>query len=96
MYKSHLECPTCGFERVKFDPFLYLTLQLPGWDSRHIKLRLIDFCGDYGILQIAVTVSRQGIVQDIFNKVAELLDGVNAEDHAKVRVYILYYTTSSS
>lgn len=30
MYKSTLVCPQCGHQSVKFDPFMYLSLPLPG------------------------------------------------------------------
>lgn len=42
LLKSRLDCPRCQLSSIKFDPFQYLALQLPGSDTRIIEVAVID------------------------------------------------------
>lgn len=45
LYKSTLVCPDCSHRSVKFDPFTYLTLQLPSSKTRPLTICLLDMEG---------------------------------------------------
>ena len=45
LYKSTLVCPTCSHRSVKFDPFTYLTLQLPSSKARTLSIVVLAVDG---------------------------------------------------
>lgn len=45
MYKSTLDCPTCAFQSVKFDPFMYLSVPLP-----QSRVRTVEVSAPRGVM----------------------------------------------
>ncbi|GLC55869.1 hypothetical protein PLESTB_001037900 [Pleodorina starrii] len=41
LFKSTVDCPQCGFNSVKFDPFMYLSLPLPESRRRVVEVVLV-------------------------------------------------------
>ena len=60
LYRSELICPTCQHRSVKFDPFTYLTLQLPSSKSRSLAIKVITVDGTQLPRQYAVSVPVTG------------------------------------
>ena len=62
MYKSKLVCPQCSFVGVKFDPYMYLSLNLPESKSRTLQVTAVYVDGAQPPMQHAVDVPKTGDV----------------------------------
>ncbi len=60
MYKSKLECPKCSHLGVKFDPYMYLSLNLPESKRRTLQVTALYVDGSQPPLQHAVDVPKTG------------------------------------
>ena len=60
MYKSKLECPQCSHVGVKFDPYMYLSLNLPESKRRTLQVTALYVDGSQPPLQHAVDVPKTG------------------------------------
>ena len=60
MYKSKLECPKCSHVGVKFDPYMYLSLNLPESKRRTLQVTALYVDGSQPPLQHAVDVPKTG------------------------------------
>ena len=60
MYKSKLVCPQCSFVGVKFDPYMYLSLNLPESKSRTLQVTAVYVDGAQPPMQHAVDVPKTG------------------------------------
>ena len=60
MYKSKLECPQCSHVGVKFDPYMYLSLNLPESKRRTLHVTALYVDGSQPPLQHAVDVPKTG------------------------------------
>ena len=60
MYKSKLVCPQCSFVGVKFDPYMYLSLNLPESKSRTLQVTAVYVDGAQSPMQHAVDVPKTG------------------------------------
>eukprot|EP00241_Pyramimonas_parkeae_P004423 CAMPEP_0114237434 /NCGR_PEP_ID=MMETSP0058-20121206/7388_1 /TAXON_ID=36894 /ORGANISM="Pyramimonas parkeae, CCMP726" /LENGTH=887 /DNA_ID=CAMNT_0001349475 /DNA_START=308 /DNA_END=2971 /DNA_ORIENTATION=+ len=62
-YKSTLVCPVCTSRSVTFDPFMYLSLQLPS-TSRHLKFVVVTSDGSAPPTTHGVKVPKTGRLTD--------------------------------
>uniref|UniRef100_A0A1D2AEX7 ubiquitinyl hydrolase 1 n=1 Tax=Auxenochlorella protothecoides TaxID=3075 RepID=A0A1D2AEX7_AUXPR len=62
MYKSTLVCPQCGHQSVKFDPFMYLSLPLPGPRTQDFRVTVLSMDGGAEPRQYSVTLPKTGSV----------------------------------
>ena len=53
-------CPTCQHRSVKFDPFTYLTLQLPSSKARSLTITVLNVDGSEPPQQVAISVPMTG------------------------------------
>ena len=60
MYKSKLVCPQCSFVGVKFDPYMYLSLNLPESKFRTLQVTAVYVDGAQSPMQHAVDVPKTG------------------------------------
>ena len=60
LYRSELVCPSCHHRSVKFDPFTYLTLQLPSSKARCLTVTVLTVDGSVPPQQCAVSVPIAG------------------------------------
>ena len=60
LYKSTLVCPTCSHRSVKFDPFTYLTLQLPSSKARTLPVLVLAVDGSAPPTLYSVSVPISG------------------------------------
>ena len=60
LYRSELVCPTCRHRSVKFDPFTYLTLQLPSSKARSLTITVLTVDGSEPPQQVAISVPMTG------------------------------------
>ena len=67
MYKSKLVCPQCSFVGVKFDPYMYLSLNLPESKSRTLQVTAVYVDGAQPPMQHAVDVPKTGDIPVIDN-----------------------------
>jgi ubiquitin carboxyl-terminal hydrolase 4/11/15 len=73
--KSRLECCTEGCDRVSttFDPFMYLSVPIPGSTERKIDVTFIPLDPSNKWQKLAVTVSKTGKISDLMEKTNEKL-----------------------
>lgn len=60
MYKSKLVCPQCSHVGVKFDPYMYLSLNLPESKRRTLQVTALYVDGAQAPMQHAVDVPKTG------------------------------------
>ena len=60
LYKSTLVCPDCQNRSVKFDPFTYLTLQLPSSKARPLTICLLAMDGSRAPCTYSVDIPNAG------------------------------------
>jgi len=60
MYKSTLKCPQCSNVGVKFDPYMYLSLNLPESKRRTLQVTALYVDGSQPPMQHAVDVPKIG------------------------------------
>lgn len=60
LYKSTLVCPDCQNRSVKFDPFTYLTLQLPSSKTRPLTICLLAVDGSRPPCTYSVDIPNAG------------------------------------
>ena len=61
LYKSTLVCPDCQNRSVKFDPFTYLTLQLPSSKTRPLNICLLAMDGSRPPALYSVDIPNAGM-----------------------------------
>lgn len=65
LYKSTLDCPQCGYNSVKFDPFMYLSLPLPESRVRTFTFTLVHMDGSHMPVTYSVEMSHTGTIKDL-------------------------------
>ena len=90
--KSRVQCPTDGCGRVSttFDPFMYLSVPIPGATDRTLNVTLVPLKGPR--LDIQMTVPKTGTILTLKKKVVEQsqtmnVEGVNLKDLLAVDVW---------
>ncbi|KAL3913819.1 MAG: hypothetical protein SGILL_006340 [Bacillariaceae sp.] len=73
--KSRLECCTEGCDRVSttFDPFMYLSVPVPGCTDKNIDLLFVPLDASKKRQRLTVTVSKMGKISDLLEKTNEKL-----------------------
>lgn len=61
LYKSTLVCPDCRNRSVKFDPFTYLTLQLPSSKARPLTICLLAMDGSRPPCTYSIDIPNAGL-----------------------------------
>jgi len=77
--KSRVECPTkdCGRVSTTFDPFMYLSVPLPGASERTIVVDYIPLDPQQGMKKIKITLSKTAKISELRKKVVELVNEAN-------------------
>ena len=81
-YKSRVECIKCGKWSVKFDPFMFLSLPIPGTREIMIKVIVISKSARWTTpdewlkktIWLSVTLLKNATIQDLIQKVSQTLD----------------------
>ncbi len=68
--KSRVECPVadCGRVSTTFDPFMYLSIPLPGATERTIEVTFVPMTSDAFRRKFHVTVSKNALIKDLQKK----------------------------
>ncbi|XP_018492840.2 putative ubiquitin carboxyl-terminal hydrolase 11 [Raphanus sativus] len=69
-YTSTVACPDCGKFSIKFDPFMYLTLELPTSHTRSMTVSVFYGEGNRFRTPYTVTVPKDGSLGDLSNALA--------------------------
>lgn len=64
-YKSTLVCPNCAKVSVTFDPFMYLSLPLPGKRTRSVTLTVISADGSRPPQLLTLTLNKDAKFSDL-------------------------------
>lgn len=82
--KSRVECPneTCGRVSTTFDPFMYLSVPLPGTTETTIEVSYVSMVPGVLVKKMNVTLFKTATIKDLQDKTAELFNGPNALDGA--------------
>ncbi len=90
--KSRVQCPTegCGRVSTTFDPFMYLSVPIPGATDRTLKVTLVPIQGTRREMQ--VTVPKTGTILTLQTNVVEQsrklgLEGIDLKDLIAVDVW---------
>mmetsp|Transcript_39815 Transcript_39815/g.64580 ORF Transcript_39815/g.64580 Transcript_39815/m.64580 type:complete len:894 (-) Transcript_39815:121-2802(-) len=70
--KSTLVCPDCGKISVTFDPFMYLSVPLPGQSSRNITLTFYPLNPSATPIKFRVSVGKKGSILELKQAVCAL------------------------
>jgi len=75
--KSRVECPMEGCNRVSttFDPFMYLSVPIPGATDRVISVVFVPLDTNRHMTKIQVTVSCQSTISKLCEKLAHMIGG---------------------
>lgn len=79
LLKSTLDCPNCGFHKRKFDPFMYLSVPLPGSDCAVREFTLITVDGSRRPLQCSSSVPKHCTAQQFLVAAAATVGLSDAE-----------------
>jgi ubiquitin carboxyl-terminal hydrolase 4/11/15 len=73
--KSRLECcePGCNRVSTTFDPFMYLSVPIPGSTDRNIEITFVPLDPTQKMRKLVVTVSKTGSVADVLSKMNQEL-----------------------
>ncbi|KAG2482980.1 hypothetical protein HYH03_018107 [Edaphochlamys debaryana] len=85
LFKSTVDCPECGFNSVKFDPFMYLSLPLPESRRRTAEAVLVATDGSRAPLRMALDLAAGASLGDMMAaaaRAAELPEEVQAAPEA--------------
>jgi hypothetical protein len=74
LLKSTLDCPNCGHHKRKFDPFMYLSVPLPGADTVLREVTVVPMDGASKPQQYCVKVFKNDTVAAFLEAVAIMLD----------------------
>ncbi len=94
--KSRLECceENCTRVSTTFDPFMYLSVPIPGEDERVIEVTFVPIDPDMQLQKLSLTVSKMATIEDMLNTMNEELVknkismvSIPLEDLAPVEVY---------
>ncbi|KAK9802690.1 hypothetical protein WJX73_007165 [Symbiochloris irregularis] len=72
LYKSTLVCPDCHNRSVKFDPFTYLTLQLPSSKSRQLTICLLAMDGSRPPTNYSIAIPNAGNCAHVYRALASV------------------------
>lgn len=78
--KSRVECPTAGCGRVSttFDPFMYLSVPLPGATERTIEIIFYSLDANQRGKRLKVTLAKHCSCSQLRNKVAEKINSLGS------------------
>jgi len=73
--KSRVECPVQGCGRVSttFDPFMYLSVPIPGASDRTIKVKFVPLDSRRRNMSLSVTLSKTSTFEALQEKISEAL-----------------------
>eukprot|EP00591_Stephanopyxis_turris_P012985 CAMPEP_0195528164 /NCGR_PEP_ID=MMETSP0794_2-20130614/30200_1 /TAXON_ID=515487 /ORGANISM="Stephanopyxis turris, Strain CCMP 815" /LENGTH=1436 /DNA_ID=CAMNT_0040659245 /DNA_START=64 /DNA_END=4374 /DNA_ORIENTATION=- len=79
--KSKVTCPeeNCCRESTTFDPFMYLSVPIPGATDRSITVTVVPLDPTKRLTKVTVTVSKTSTIASLAEKVAQKLS-INKED----------------
>ena len=86
LLKSTLDCPNCGHHKRKFDPFMYLSVPLPGEDTVLREVTVVPMDGVLKPQLYCVRVVKNDTVGAFIEAMAVLL-GISAES-ARTRLTV--------
>ncbi|GLI62655.1 hypothetical protein VaNZ11_005328 [Volvox africanus] len=72
LFKSTVDCPQCGFNSVKFDPFMYLSLPLPESRRRVVEVVLVRTDGSELPCRMALELSSGATLADLLRATAQV------------------------
>ncbi|GIL69539.1 hypothetical protein Vretifemale_467 [Volvox reticuliferus] len=78
LFKSTVDCPQCGFNSVKFDPFMYLSLPLPESRRRVVEVVLVRTDGSELPCRMALELPSGATLLDLLRATAQVA-GLPAE-----------------
>jgi len=70
-YRSELTCPDCERVSVTFDPYMYLTLQLPEEKTTYCKMTFVFADSTKAPLEVGCVVPKHGSVADVRHSLSE-------------------------
>ncbi|EFJ42377.1 hypothetical protein VOLCADRAFT_67166, partial [Volvox carteri f. nagariensis] len=70
LFKSTVDCPQCGFNSVKFDPFMYLSLPLPESRRRVVEVVLVHTDGSELPSRMALELASGATLGDLLRATA--------------------------
>ena len=78
--KSRVECPIegCGRISTTFDPFMYLSLPLPGATERTIAVEYYSIDPNIRLKRMKVTLSKNSNCKELRNKIVEKLNEIHS------------------
>ncbi|GFR46721.1 hypothetical protein Agub_g8344, partial [Astrephomene gubernaculifera] len=74
LFKSTVDCPQCGFNSVKFDPFMYLSLPLPESRRRVVEAVLVAADGSLPPARMALELAAGATLGDLVRAAARLAE----------------------
>lgn len=74
LLKSTLDCPKCSHHKRKFDPFMYLSVPLPGADLQTREFTVVAADGSHLPLRCAATLPKQSSIADFCKAAAAVLE----------------------
>eukprot|EP00898_Chlorokybus_atmophyticus_P000740 jgi/Chlat1/1667/Chrsp127S08675 len=89
-YKSTLVCPSCSKRSITFDPFMYLSLPLPGVAVQKVlKVTIITSDGSALPMTYGISVPKQGKIRDLKDAIRSTV-GASAQE--RVLIAEVYYS----
>lgn len=73
LLKSTLDCPNCGHHKRKFDPFMYLSVPLPGANTELRRLVLVPAAGESRPQEFCVKLYKHDTVGALLEAVAQMI-----------------------
>ncbi|GAA5864946.1 hypothetical protein JCM3774_003920 [Rhodotorula dairenensis] len=73
-YRSTVVCPDCDKVSITFDPFMYVTTNLPVTKKWAGKVFVVPLEASRGIIEVEVEVSKNGTIKTLKSAVGKLLD----------------------
>lgn len=73
-YRSTVVCPDCDKVSITFDPFMYVTTNLPVTKKWAGKVFVVPLEASRGIIEVELEVSKNGTIKTLKSVVGKLLD----------------------
>lgn len=86
LLKSTLDCPNCGHHKRKFDPFMYLSVPLPGANTVLRRFTFVSMTGNVRPQEYCVKVYKHDTVGALLEAVALLVDLPSTAVHSLTAV----------
>ena len=70
--KSRVQCPVCKKVSTTFDPFMYLSVPIPGAEEKNIPITYVPLNPDEKPQNIVVRINKQASIQELVEKTFEI------------------------